>query len=134
MLDTPSCFAIWARFPGLLSYCRVEVREITFNALIFASRVRISSWMPFAKKALSGSRLRFSNGNTAMLFPGTADTTADVLGFCRCQKRKLPTASAAISTHKASVRPRLRDAGRAAETGIGSIFSEDFARRFGLSE
>jgi hypothetical protein len=37
----------------------VEVREITFKSAILDSQVRISSWMPSAKYALSGSRLRF---------------------------------------------------------------------------
>src|SRR5207247_8613101 len=46
----------------------VEVREITFKSAIFDKRVRISSWIPSAKYALSGSRLKFSNGRTAMLF------------------------------------------------------------------
>ena len=58
------------KFSGELLYFCVEVREITFRSAILASRVRISSWMPSAKYALSGLRLRFSNGRTAMFFSG----------------------------------------------------------------
>src|SRR5881275_1514656 len=46
----------------------MEVREITFKSAIFDRRVRISSWTPSAKYALSGSWLRFSKGNTATPF------------------------------------------------------------------
>src|SRR5246127_757872 len=70
MWATPSCFAISPKFSGLLLKRRVEVREITFSSAIFDNRVRISSWMPSAKYALSGSWLRFSNGKTAIDFGG----------------------------------------------------------------
>src|SRR6266705_3565161 len=62
-----------------------DVRLITFRSATFARSARISSCTPSVKKALSGSRLRFSNGNTAMLFsriavaietPATAPTLA----------------------------------------------------------
>src|SRR6266496_2454961 len=49
-----------------------EVRLITFRSATFARSARISSWTPSVKKALSGSRLKFSNGSTAMLFSGIA--------------------------------------------------------------
>ena len=39
--------------------------------------MRISSCTPSVKKALSGSRLRFSNGSTAMLFSGITEAGAD---------------------------------------------------------
>src|SRR4029450_4029196 len=44
-----------------------EVRLITFRSAILARSVKISSCSPSVKKALSGSRLRFSKGRTAML-------------------------------------------------------------------
>src|SRR5262249_53085528 len=37
MFATPSCFAISRRLLGLLWYCRVEVREITFKSAILES-------------------------------------------------------------------------------------------------
>src|SRR5438067_11136284 len=66
MLATPSCFAIWGRLSGVLLKCCVEVREMTFRSATFAKRVRISSCTPSQKYALSGSRLRLSNGSTAI--------------------------------------------------------------------
>src|SRR5216117_1945894 len=66
MWATPSCFAIWGRFPGVLLKCCVDVREITFRSATLAKRVRISSCTPSQKYALSGSRLRLSNGSTAI--------------------------------------------------------------------
>src|SRR5437868_10764483 len=47
-----------------------EVRLMTFKSAILARSVRISSCTPSVKKALSGSRLKFSNGSTATLFSG----------------------------------------------------------------
>jgi hypothetical protein len=41
---------------------------MTFRSAIFAKSVRISSCTPSVKYALSGSRLRFSNGSTAIDF------------------------------------------------------------------
>src|SRR5206468_6223921 len=72
MFATPSCLAISERFPGLLWYCCVDVREITFRSAILDKRIRISSWIPSAKYALAFSSLRFSNGRTATLFSGIA--------------------------------------------------------------
>src|SRR6266480_5537254 len=62
-----------------------EVRLITFRSATFARSARISSCTPSVKKALSGSRLKFSNGSTAMRFSGIAvavetDATASSLG------------------------------------------------------
>src|SRR5213075_2651813 len=68
MCATPSCFAIWGRLSGVLLKCCVEVREMTFRSATFANRVRISSCTPSQKYALSGSRLRLSNGSTAIDF------------------------------------------------------------------
>src|SRR4030095_15711430 len=70
MFATPSCFAMSGRFSGALLNFRVEVREMTLRSATFASRVRISSCTPSVKKALSRSRLKFSNGRTAMLLAG----------------------------------------------------------------
>src|SRR5207248_8179469 len=53
-------------------YCITDVRLITFRSAIFERSVRISSCTPSVKKALSGSRLRFSKGKTAIVFSGTA--------------------------------------------------------------
>src|SRR5206468_10793705 len=72
MCITPSCFAISRKSEGALLNRWVDVREITFRSAILARRVRISSWMPSAKYALSGSRLRLSNGRTATDFSGIA--------------------------------------------------------------
>src|SRR3954463_16685373 len=52
--------------PGLAATWSADVREMTLSEPIFARRVRISSWMPAAKYAASGSELRFLNGSTAI--------------------------------------------------------------------
>src|SRR5215475_11010099 len=70
MFATPSCRAMSGRFSGALLNFRVEVRAMTLRSATFANRVRISSCTPSVKNALSGSRLRFSNGKTAMLLAG----------------------------------------------------------------
>src|SRR5213596_384824 len=71
MFATPSSCAIWRRFRlASLLYCITLRRLMTFRSAIFARSVRISSCTPSAKKALSGLRLKFSNGNTATLFSG----------------------------------------------------------------
>src|SRR5262245_14924222 len=70
MFATPSCFAMSGKFSGALLNFWVEVRAMTLRSATFASRVRISSCTPSVKNALSGSRLRFSNGRTAMLLAG----------------------------------------------------------------
>src|SRR4029453_2820935 len=70
MFATPSCFAMSGRLSGALLNFRVEERAMTLRSATFASRVRISSCTPSVKNALSGSRLRFSNGRTAMLLAG----------------------------------------------------------------
>jgi len=44
---------------------------MTFKSATFARFVRISSWIPSAKNAVSWFALRLSNGNTAMLLAGT---------------------------------------------------------------
>ena len=68
---TPSSLPIRRRLRfGPVLYCITEVRLITFKSAILARSVRISSCTPSVKNALSGSRLRFSNGSTAMLFSG----------------------------------------------------------------
>ena len=54
-----------AQIAGPALRCAVDVREMTLSEPIFASRVRISSWMPTAKNAVSFSELKFSNGSTA---------------------------------------------------------------------
>ncbi len=46
-------------------YCMVEVREITFSALILESWAMMSSVIPSLKYSFSGSVLMFSNGRTA---------------------------------------------------------------------
>ena len=70
-VETPSSCATLFKLSGLLWYPAVEVREITLRSRTVANFVRISSFMPSAKYALSGSWLRFSKGRTAMLFSGT---------------------------------------------------------------
>src|SRR5256714_13394839 len=65
------------KFSGeLLKRC-VDVRAITLRSATFESRVRISSWTPSAKNALSGSRLRLSKGRTAIDFSGIATGAGD---------------------------------------------------------
>src|SRR5207237_7389262 len=54
-----------------------EVRLITLRSAIRERLVKISSCTPSVKKALSGSRLRFSKGKTAIVFSGKA---AEVTG------------------------------------------------------
>src|SRR4029077_5635131 len=123
MFITPSCLAISRKSDGaLLSRC-VDVREMTFRSATLASRVRISSWTPSAKKALSGSRLRLSKGNTAMLFAGiVVAAEIDRLGgagetvtiFCReknqaaaatiSRTRKATAASVNLATRRAAAR------------------------------
>src|SRR5215510_9751081 len=51
---------------------------MTLRSEIVASLVKISSCTPSAKKALSGSELRFSNGNTAMLLSDFTGFQADL--------------------------------------------------------
>src|SRR5689334_7041776 len=51
-------------------YCITLVRLITFKSETFARSERISSWTPSVKNAVSWFALKFSNGNTAMLFSG----------------------------------------------------------------
>src|SRR5262249_49108120 len=72
MFATPSSCAMSGKFSGVLLNLRVEVRAMTLRSATFASLVRISSCTPSVKNALSGSRLRFSNGRTAMLLAGIA--------------------------------------------------------------
>ena len=68
---TPSCWPILRRSRAVsLLYCITDVRPITFRSAIRARLLRISSCTPSAKNALSESRLRLSNGSTAMLFSG----------------------------------------------------------------
>src|SRR5438270_4363846 len=62
-----------------LLYCITDVRLITFRSATLARDVRIWSCTPSVKKALSGSRLIFSNGRTATLFSGI-DETDETLG------------------------------------------------------
>src|SRR5713101_5780884 len=81
MLITPSCFATARKSSGALLNRCVDVRAITFRSATFASRVRISSCTPSAKKALSGSRLRLSKGKTAIDFRGIVEPVAASL--CR---------------------------------------------------
>src|SRR5882724_11520520 len=119
MFATPSCFAIWERLRGLLLYRCVEVREITFKSAILARRVRISSWMPSAKYALSFSSLKFSNGSTAMLFSGiktvallavpSGGVDGVILSDTRWKKVKELITIARAATAKAST---SRDLGR----------------------
>src|SRR6266496_1818126 len=78
-----------------------DVRLITFRSATFARSARISSCTPSVKKALSGSRLKFSNGSTAMLFSGIAvavetGATAPTLTWAglKTPKYQPPTASA----------------------------------------
>src|SRR5438034_9428000 len=72
-----------------------EVRLMTFNAAILARSVRISSCTPSVKNALSGSRLRFSNGRTAMLFPrGNLESNPDWGTRPLREKNKNPAAAA----------------------------------------
>src|SRR5204862_7858261 len=66
MFITPSCRAMSRKSDGALLKRCVDVREITLRSATFARRVRISSCTPSQKYALSGSRLRLSNGNTAI--------------------------------------------------------------------
>src|SRR5204862_7761226 len=68
MFITPSCRAMSRKSDGALLKRCVDVREITFRSATFANRVRISSCTPSQKYALSGSRLRLSNGSTAIDF------------------------------------------------------------------
>src|SRR5947199_2640881 len=72
MFVTSSCFATSRKSVGALLNFWVDVRAMTLRSATFASRVRISSCTPSVKNALSGSRLRFSNGRTAMLLAGTS--------------------------------------------------------------
>src|SRR6476469_2495571 len=64
---------------------------MTFRSAIFESRVRISSWLPSVRYALALSSLRFSNGNTAMLFSGTkvAGLERSVIDPRRKKRKKL---------------------------------------------
>src|SRR5215475_13167464 len=78
MFATPSCRAMSGRFSGALLNFRVEVRAMTLRSATFANRVRISSCTPSVKNALSGSRLRFSNGRTAMLLAGISAPVLEV--------------------------------------------------------
>ena len=75
-----------------------EVRLITFRSAIFARWVRISSCTPPAKNAFSVSRLRFSNGSTAMLFSGTFAGAAFSEGarLCHCGNNTNAAVASAI--------------------------------------
>ena len=59
IVATPSSAAISRRGFWVPLYRITEVREMTFRSRIFASWVRMSSVIPSAKKAFSGSGLRF---------------------------------------------------------------------------
>jgi hypothetical protein len=80
MVETPSSCATVFKLSGLLWYFAVEVREITLRSRTVANLVRISSWTPSAKYAFAFSSLKFSNGRTAMLFPGDEETAGETLG------------------------------------------------------
>src|SRR5947207_5682566 len=103
MLETPSCFAISGKFSGALLNFWVDVREITLRSATLASRVRISSCTPSAKKALSGSRLRLSNGKTAidLLAISVTPDERSIVGWCQNRlKASKPAASNAMAPTK----------------------------------
>src|SRR6266496_3900522 len=78
---------------------------MTLRSEIVASLVKISSCTPSAKKALSGSPLRFSNGNTAILFSDFAGFEVDP-AVVRWMRSEGKTKNAAALTTRIAVAAR----------------------------
>ena len=112
MAETLSSFPILRTFFSFPRYPITEVREITFKSPIFDRLVRMSSWMPSAKKALSLSSLKFSNGKTAI----------DLSTFfaATCGRRKNPATIATVRPTAPSRRTFRLRCGLFAPPAMGS--------------
>ena len=108
IVPTPSSSAICRRFLVVSRYSIIDVREITFNAAMFARRVSKSSWMPSANNWLSGSVLRLVKGRTAIDERSTTASGATST-FRRPVTFKVTDMASAIASNgmmkKSSLRP-----------------------------
>src|SRR6478736_3060815 len=97
----------------VLRYCMTDVRDTTCSSGMSARLVRMSSWMPSVKNALSFSSLMLLNGSTARDFSiasgaaatGAGDVTTDgggttAVGWAAGRKiTKAPSATTATPSN-----------------------------------